>query len=144
MNTKPTREFPDALRGVQFRTVGRQEVQAETFRFLLSPVAVQSGVVISGVVGNDYHLSSRARAGGTKLFQELPTGQGVELARLRPEEESAVAQADRSIVANALPGGLVKQHGVLGFGRDPHPTARTVLLKMHFVHGPEINRRIDA
>jgi len=144
MDTKPTREFPDALRGVQFRAVGRQEVQAETFRLLLPPVAVQSGVVISGVVGNHHRLSIRASAGGTKLFQELPAGQGVELAHLTSEEELAVAQADRSIIAHALPGGLVKQHGVLGFERDPHPTARTVLLKMHFVHGPEINRGVDT
>jgi len=84
---------------------------------LLPPVAVQSGVVISGVVGNHHHLLIRARAGGTKLLQELPAGQGVELARLPPEEELAVAQADRSIVAHALPGGRVKQHGILGFGR---------------------------
>jgi len=144
MDTKPTREFPDALRGVQFRAVGRQEVQAETFRLLLPPVPVQSGVVIAGVVGNHHHLSIRASADGTKLLQELPAGQGVELARLTPEEELAVAQADRSIIAHAHPGGLVQQHGVLGFGRNPHPTARTVLLKMHFVHGPEINRGVDA
>ena len=144
MNTQPTREFPHALRGIQFRAVGWQEVQAETFRLLLPPVAVQSGVVISGVVGNHHHLSSRASAGGTKLFQELPAGQGVELTRLTPEDESAIAQTDRSIVAHALAGGLVKQHGVPGFGRDPHAAARTVLLKMHFVHGPEINRGIEA
>ena len=74
MNTKPTGEFPDALRGVQFRAVGWQEVQAETFRLLLPPVSVQSGVVISGVVGNHYHLSIRASAAATKLFQELPAG----------------------------------------------------------------------
>src|SRR5208282_5126539 len=144
MYTKPTRELPDALRGVQFRTVGRQEVQAETFRRLLPPIAVQSGVVVSGVVSNHHHLSSRASAGGTKFFQELPAGHGVELARLTPEEELAVAEADRSLVAHALPGRLVKQHRVLGFGRDPQATARTVLLKMHFVHGPEINRGIEA
>jgi len=136
MNTKPTREFPDALRGVQFRAVGRQEVQAETFRFLLPPVSVQSGVVISGVVGNHHHLSSGARAGSRKLIQELPAGQGVELARFWPEEEAAIAQANRSIIAHAFAGRLVKQHGGLGFGRHPHPTARTVLLKMHFVHSP--------
>ena len=144
MNTKPTREFPDALRRVQLRAVGRQEIQAETLRLLLSPIPVQSGVVIAGVVGNHYHLSIRVSAAGTQLLQEPPAGQGVELARLTPEEESAVAQADRSIVAHALAGGLVKQHGVLGLGRDPHPAARTVLLKMHFVHGPEINRGIEA
>ena len=144
MNTKPTCEFPDALRGVQFRAVGRQEVQAETFRLLLSPVAVQLGVVISRVVGNHHHRSSAASAAGTKLLQELPAGQGVELARFAPEEKAAVAQTDRSLIAHAFPGGRVKQHGVLGLGGDPHATVRTVLLKMHFVHGPEINRRIDA
>jgi hypothetical protein len=74
MNTEPTSEFPDALRGVQFRTEGQQEIQAETFRLLLPPIAVQSGVVISGVVGNHYHLSIRASAAATKLFQELPAG----------------------------------------------------------------------
>ena len=144
MNTKPTRELPDALRGVQFRTVGRQEIQAKMFRLLLPPIAVQSGMVISGVVGNHHYPSSRASAGGAKLFQELPASQGVELARLLPEEESAVAQADRSIIAHTLAGRLVKQHGVLGFGRDPHSTARTVLLKMNFVHSPKINCGIEA
>src|ERR1039457_1371592 len=98
MDTKTAREFPDALRRVQFRAVGRQEVQTETFRLLLPPVLVESGVVISGVVGNHHHLSIRAGAGGTKLLQELPAGHGVELAGLTTEEELAVAQADRSII----------------------------------------------
>ncbi len=57
MNTKPTPEFPDPLRRVQFRAAGRQEVQAEMFRLLLPPVAVQPGMVISGVVGNHHHRS---------------------------------------------------------------------------------------
>ena len=144
MDTKATREFPDAFRRIQFRTVGRQEVQAETFGLLLPPLSVQSGVVISGVVGHHHHLSMRASAGGAKPLQELPAAQGVELARLTPEEEASVAQADRSIIAHALPGGRVKQHGVLGFGGDPHPAARTVLLKVHFVHGPKVNAGIEA
>jgi hypothetical protein len=144
MNAKPTREFPDTFRGVQFRAVGRQEVQVEAFRLLLPPVVVQPGVVIAGVVGNHHHLSSPASAAGTELLQELPAGQGVEFARLPPKEKSAVTQTNRSIVAHALVGGRMKQRGVLGLGRDPHSTARTVLLKMHFVYGPEINRRIEA
>jgi hypothetical protein len=144
MDTEPTREFPDALRGIQLRTVGRQEVKAEAFSLLLSPVPVQSGVVIFRVVGNHHHASIRASTDGPKILQKLPAGQGVELARLAPKEELAVAQADRSIIAHALPSGLMKQHGVLGFRRDPQPTARTVLFKMHLNHGPEINPRVDA
>ena len=144
MGTKATRELPHTLRGIQLRTVGRQEVQGETVKPLLPPVPVQSGVVIAGVVGNHHHPSRRASAQGAKLLQELPAGQGFELARLPPEEEAAVAQADGSIIAHALAGGRVKQQGVPGFGRNPHLTVRTVLLKMHFVHGPEINRGVEA
>jgi hypothetical protein len=38
----------------------------------------------------------------------------------------------------------MKEHWVLSFRRDPHPAARTVLLKVHFVHGPKIDSRISA
>lgn len=144
MDAKPTGQFPDALGGIQLRTVGRQEIQAEALGFLLSPVLVQPGVMILGVVGN-YHRPSRpTRAGGTELLQELPAGQGVELSALGPEEEAPITQADRSLVTHALAVGRVKQYGVPDFGRDPHLTARTVLLKMHFVHSPKVNRGIEA
>ena len=144
MDTKPARQFPDALGGVQFRAVGRQEIQAEALGFLLSPVPVQAGVMILGVVGNHHCPSRPARAGRTELLQELPAGQGVELPGLRPEEEATIAQADRSMVAHALAIGRVKQYRVAGFGRDPHLTARAVLLKMHFVHSPKVNRGVEA
>ena len=144
MQTASTREFPHTLRGIQLRAVRRQEVQGETLGSFLPPVAVESGVVVFRVVGNHHHPSRRAGAGGPKVFQELPAGHGVELARLTPEEEFAVAEADRPEVAHALPGGMMEQNGVLGFARDPHPAARAVLLKMYFVHGPEINRGIEA
>jgi len=144
MNTKPARQFPDSLGGIQFGTVGRQEIQAEPLGLLLSPVPVQAGVMILGVVGNHHCLPRSARAGGTKLLQKLPAGQGVELPGLCPEEETPIAQADRSIVTHALAVGRVKQNRVPGLGRHPHLTARTVLLKMHFVHSPKVNRGIEA
>src|SRR6267142_392407 len=33
-------------------------------------------------------------------------------------------------------------HRVLDFRRDPHSAARTVLLEMHLIHGPQINRLV--
>jgi len=101
-------------------------------------------MVVFGVVGNDHHPASRARAAGVKVFQELPAGHGVELACLTPEEEFAVAHPDGPEVAHALAGRMMEQHWVLGFPWDPHAAARAVLLKVHFVHGPEINRGIEA
>ena len=144
MKTESTSEFPHALRGIQVRTIRRQEVQHEAFSPLLSPVLVQSGMVVFRVVGNDHGSSSRADANPVKVFQELPAGRGVELACLPPEEESAVAQADRAKVTHALSGGMMEQDGVFDFRRHPHPAARAVLLKMDFVHRPKVNRGIGA
>jgi len=144
METTATGEFPYTFGGIQFGTVRRQEVQRETVRPFLPPVPVESGMVVFRVVGNHYHPSGRTGAGRPKVFQELPAGEGVELAHLSPEKEPSIAQADGPEVAHTLPGGVMEQDGILGFGRDPHPAARAVLLKMHFVHSPEINRRIGA
>jgi len=144
METASTRQLPHTLRGIQLGTVRRQEVQGEALGDLLPPFPVKSGVVVFRIVGNHHHPSSGASAGRPEVFQELPAGDGVELAHLSPEKESAVAQADSPEVAHALSSGMMQQDGILGFGWDPHPAARAVLLKMHFVHGPEINPRVGA
>jgi len=81
--------------------------------------------------------SLRVLGGLQVLEKKLPAGEGIELIRLTPIDKLAVAQADGSVIAHALAGGRVKQHRVLGFGRDPHLTARTVLLKMHFGPWPK-------
>jgi hypothetical protein len=124
--------------------LGRQEVQGEALGFFLSPIRVESGVVIFRVVGNHHHPPSRVSADGAQVFQELPAGRSIELARLAPEQELAVAQADGPEVAHALASGVMEQNRILDFRRDPHPVARAVLLEVHFVHGPKINCGIGA
>ena len=137
-------EFPDALDRIQFRAVGREVIKREASRVLLPPIAVQASVMVFGVVGNHHDAASAAGAGRPQVLEKPPAGKSVELIRLPPVEKPAVAQADGSVIAHAFAGGRVEQHRVLGFGRDPHLTARTVLLKMYFVHGPKINRTIAA
>jgi hypothetical protein len=137
-------ELPDALDRVQLRAVGREVIEREASGVLLPPIPVQTGMMVLGVVGNDHDAALASGAGGLQVLEKLPAGEGVELIRLTPIEKLPVAQADGSVVDDALAGGRVKHHRVLGFGRDPHLTARTVLLKMHFVHGPKINRGIEA
>jgi hypothetical protein len=39
---------------------------------------------------------------------------------------------------------MVMQDRVPGFGWDPHATARTMLLEVHFVHSPKIHRGIGG
>ena len=87
MQTGPTREFPDSLDGIQLRTGRWQEVEGKTLDLLSSPLAMESGVVIASIVGDDDDASAAARAGATKVFQKLEAGEGVELIRLALKEE---------------------------------------------------------
>jgi len=139
-----TREFPDALGGVQVRAVSREVIEREAGRVLLPPVAMEAGMVVLSVVGDDHDASIGSGACRLQVPEELPAREGVELVRLAPKEELAIAQADGAEIPHTAPGGIMKEHWVLSFRRDPHPAARTVLLKVHFVHGPKIDSRISA
>jgi hypothetical protein len=144
METEPTREFPDALDGVQFGAVGRQEIQREALGALLPPLLVNPSVVVSGIVRDHHNTPSRSAAGRPQRFEELSAGNSIELTRLAAKEEPSVPQANGAKVANVVSARMVGQDWVLDFGRDPHPAARTVLLEMHFVHSPKVHRRIGT
>ena len=139
-----TCEFPDALDGVQLRAVGGEVIESEAIRVPLPPFPVKACMVVFRVVDDDHDASSGSGAGRLQVLEKLPAGEGVELIRLAPKEELAIAQADGTEVPDTAPGGIMKEHRVLGFRRDPHAAARTVLLKVHFVHGPKIDSGIKA
>ena len=88
METESTGELPHALHGIQFRTVRRQEVQSETLGSFLPPVLVQPGMVVFRVVGNHHYPSRCTGADRAQIFQELPAGNGVELAGLTLKERT--------------------------------------------------------
>jgi hypothetical protein len=144
METAAAREFPNALDRIQFRAVGRQEIQREALGALLPPLSVKSSMVVLGIV-RDHHHAPR-RSGGDRLqrLEKLPAGNGIELTCLAPKEEPSVAQANGAKIANAVSAGVVVQDRVSDFGRHPHPAARTMLLEVHFVHGPKIHRGIGG
>jgi len=77
---------------------------------------VKSGVVVFGIVGNHHHAPGRSGGGSPKVFQKPPASDGVEFARLTPEEQFAVAQAHGAEIADTPSRGMVEQHRVLGFG----------------------------
>jgi hypothetical protein len=137
-------EFPDALDGIQLRAISWEEVEREALGVFLPPFSVESRVVVFRVVGNDHDASFGSGAGRLQVLEKLPAGDGVELIRLAPKEELAIAQADGAEIPDTAPGGIMKEHRVLGFRGDPHAAARTVLLKVHFVHGPKIDSGIKA
>ena len=144
MQTSPARQLPNALDRIQFRAVGGEVVKRKAIGMLIPPRAVKARMVVFRVVSNDGHPSSASAAGRPQVPEKVPAGHGVELIRLAPKEKLAVAQPDRPEIADAAPRGVVKQDRILGLRRHPHPAARTVLLEMHFVHGPKVNRRVET
>ena len=71
---KAAQQLPDTLNGIEDGRIGRQIIETEAGRFLLSPVFVQQGVVVFGIVGDDDNLPSRNPADFLELDQELPEG----------------------------------------------------------------------
>ena len=136
----PAREFPGALEGIECRAISRKAVAGEVFGGLRSPLAVKPGRVVLRLGGQDHDASTGSGTGGPKVLAKLPAREGVEFTRRAPKEAFAIPPADRAEISDTPPGGIMKEHRGLGFGRHPHPATRTVWWKVPFVQGPAIDR----
>src|SRR5271168_3410512 len=108
---------------------------------LFAPRLMQQRVMILGVVGDDDYAATSSETGTAKAFEEGKEGHPIELARLAAEVEFSIPQSHSAKVSDIAPCGSVQQNGIFGFRRDPHLTAGTMLLKVHFVDRPEVHRR---
>ena len=68
VKTKAASQFPNSLDRVEFRTVGRQEIESERRRLLLAPWTVESGMVIAGVVADGHHAPTGTSAGRMRNY----------------------------------------------------------------------------
>lgn len=139
MQTLPPGELPNPLDRVQVRRVGWKTVESEFALMFLPPASMHPGMAIAGIVGNHDHPSRPIGADAIESFREGKESCAVELVRLAMEEEFAVAKPYRAIVAYAAARRMAEQNRLLGLRRNPHPAARTMLLKVHFVDGPRIH-----
>jgi len=139
MEAKPSGEFPYSFDWIQLGAVWRKKLQSKSVRLLLPPVLVEAGVMIPGVVSDHHDAAAGPDAGATQVAKKAQEGGAIELVLFAAKYEPAIAQADRAKVPHALAGGGVEQHGIFDFGRNPHSTTRTVLLKMYFVGGPQVH-----
>jgi hypothetical protein len=120
-------KLPNPFDGVEVRRVWRQIVEDQSVCMLLPPASMQPGMMIAGIVG-DHHDPARCGDGGAI--------EGLE------KDQLVIAKSNDAKIAYAAAGGMMKQHRVLGLRRNPHPAARTMLLKMHLVDGPQVHGRI--
>src|SRR5450759_5633864 len=100
-------QFPNALDRIQLRAVGRQVVQSKVFGVLFSPLLVQSGMMISRVVGDDNHSAPGSDAGAAETFHERKEGRAIEFVCFPAELESPVSQPHCAEVSHAAPRGIL-------------------------------------
>ena len=125
-------------------SVDRHEQQRKALLTFVAPCPVQAGMMVTDIV-QDHHDPAPGTAGEPpQLFQKREERIGVEPLVFTTVHELPVPDADGSKVANALPGRMMQQNGVLDLRRHPHPTGRAVLLEPDLIESPEIHRVVPG
>jgi hypothetical protein len=135
---------PDSLDWIQLRTVGWQVQEREPPLRLFSPLLVKAGMMVPGVVDDDHDSPLRVRRDPPQILDEAEVSLSIKLIFFSNRHEFAVTQAYRSEVTDAVSGRVVKQNRVLVFRCHPHSATRTMLLKVDFIRGPQVNCGISS
>ena len=144
MSCLPPSQFPGPFNRVELRALGRLELQSKAFSALVPPFSVQAGMMVSDVVQNQHDPTPGMAGEPPELFQKREERLGVEALDLTAIHELTVPDANGAKVADALPGRMVQQNGVLDLRRNPHSTGRAVLLVPDLIEGPEIHRVVPG
>ena len=89
MQTKPARQFPDPLDGIQIGAVGRKVIQPEIGCLGISPGFVHFRMMVPGIVRDDHDALAWAPAPLPKELQEIPEALPVKSLRLSSYKRSA-------------------------------------------------------
>ena len=137
VRTQPAQQLPDPLDGIELGTVGRQKIQAQTTTMPIQKRLQLFGVMVRGIVRHDHHRPARA-AMAPKHAQKGLEAEGIEDGD-QQRNQTPVVQIDRPEQRDRPARGSLQNRRILIFGRDPHPTACTVLFEMAFVQAPQVN-----
>jgi len=114
-------QFPYPLYWVQFRAVGRKEIQQETLEALFPPRMVELGMVVASIVDDEHYLSSGMRTDRTQITNKEKEAFRIEFVGSM-EHELSISESYRPEEADALSGGVVIVNGVFDLPRHPHAT----------------------
>src|SRR6266481_2623953 len=106
------------------------------------PILMKFSMMVSIVIQYDHDTSFCTTSGLLELFEKNQKGFGIELVIFSVISKFAITQTDGSKIGYAFTGGLMENHGIGGFRRNPHATPRAMLLKMNFIFCPKIHARI--
>ena len=144
MEPEAAKQFPDALDGVEFRAVGRQEQQDKIGLVDESPLPVQVGVMVFGVVDDDNHASAATTGDAPQLAQEVPASPGIKGTFGLRGAQLAIPEPDGAKVADRFSGGGVPANRIFDLRGHPHTAAAPVLLEMDLIHRPQIDGGIEC
>jgi hypothetical protein len=136
VNTHFASQFPDSLNRIELRTIGRQEIKAQTFPMIPQPGLQRSSMMISGIVENNHHFLLReavAKEMGQKYLKRLTVKIFPLLGYQFP-----VLQTDSPKHPNGLVRRCVPENGIFHLGRNPHDIPRAMLLEMALIQTPKI------
>lgn len=141
---QPSGQLPDPFDWIQLRTIWRQVQQTEPLGTTAAPVCMQDGVMVSGIIGQYNNSTAGVGAYSAKLFHEDPKRISVESAQFPLKDKLPIGKSHGTKVADTFARWVMQNHRVLAFGRNPHSTPGAMLLKMHFVQGPDISRAAEG
>lgn len=144
VETQPAHEFPDAFDRVEFRAIGRQEMQHEVVGDRLPPWGMKCRVMVLGIVDDNHDLAASPATGCVESPEESLAGLSIKPVFGPGRHQFAVAQPDGAEVTDAFARGCMQTDRIRCLGRNPHPAARTVLLEMNFIEGPQIDSGIGG
>lgn len=142
VQTQPPDQFPESLDRIEVRAVRWQKVQRKVIGVLVPPRLVEDRVMISGVVGNDDDAPATPGTADAEVLQKDLKALGIEAMRLPAKHHLAIPQTNGPKVADAATGRMVQHDGIGVLRGHPHTAARTMLLEMDFIRGPQVNPRI--
>ena len=91
MNATSPNQAPDPLYGVQLRTIRRQKIEGKALSLLGTPLLVQLGMMIPGII-RDYHYSAgRFSAVQPEVLEEAQERLGIKAGFLSLEDEFTIA-----------------------------------------------------
>lgn len=100
---------------------------------------MEPSMMISCVIQNHVNLSFGMTTGHPETFEKSPKGIAIKRIIFFLINKFSISNSYCSKISNTFPGWMMQQYRLLYFGRNPHPTSGSILLKVNLVQGPHIN-----
>jgi hypothetical protein len=135
----PPGQFPYSFDRIQIRTVRWQKFGLKSRLCSLPPIFMQCRMMMSNVIGDHEYLPVGAQTDVPQLLKEGKAGFGIKSTVFAPVYQLAVSQSHGNKISNTSACRVMQQHRIRALRWNPHPTSRTILLKVNLIHRPKIN-----